>query len=128
MLPFLGGKIMATVIKINMVDNKGEYGEQEFLFKDCGIKAFQFHRDMSAFTAKYGSNQMELTIATANKYFPKVIGVDRFKIEGLDENIKFSDVLEEFFINDPMALDELAGEMGFFLSPALKMKLENLSK
>ena len=116
---------MAKVVKINMVDSKGEYGEQEFLLKDCGIKAFQFHRDMSAFGAKYGNNQMELTIATANKYFPKVIGKERFKVEGLDESIKFNDILEEFFINDPLALDELAGEVGFFLSPALKMKLEN---
>lgn len=117
---------MSKVVKINMIDHLGNDIEAEFLLKDCGIKAFQFHRDMSALGAKFGNNQMELSIATAEKYFPKVIGKERFKIEGLDENIKFSEVLEEFFMNDPMALDELAGEVGFFLSPALRKRLKEV--
>jgi hypothetical protein len=113
-----------AVIKINMIDAKGDQIEAEFLLKNSGIKPFQYHRDLSALANKFGNNNFELTFAMAVQYFPKVIGKDRFKIEGLDDNVKFAEVLEEFFINDPLALDELAGEVGFFLSPALKNKLK----
>lgn len=112
-----------SVIKINMTNAKGEEVEEEFLLKNSGIKPFQYHRDLSALAGKHQNNSFELTFAMAVMYFPKVIGADRFKVEGLDDNLKFADVLEEFFMNDPMALDELAGEVGFFLSPALKNKL-----
>lgn len=112
------------VIKINMTNYKGEIVEEEFLLKDTGIKPFQYHRDLSALATKHGNNNFELTFAMAVKYFQKVIGEDRFKVEGLDDKLKFSEVLEEFFMNDPIALDELAGELGFFLSPALKNRLK----
>jgi hypothetical protein len=46
----------------------------------------------------------------------------------MEDNIPFSEMLEEFFINDPGAMQELVLEMGFFLAPAMKKRAEKALK
>lgn len=114
---------MSEIVKIKMTDYKNEYREIEFLLKDVGIKAFQYNREMAKIGERY-KNSFDLAFESGKKYFEKVIGREAFKIEGMSDDIKFPEMLEEFFINDPMALDELSNQVGLFLYPALKNRMK----
>lgn len=119
------GKSNNKIVKIEMMDHKGNSTEEEFELKPYGT-AFSYHRKMSEVARKHGGNEFEMAFNLAAEYFPHVIGRERFKVEGIDDNLKFSEVMEEFFINDPYALEELINEVGFFLAPSMKRRLEAL--
>ena len=113
---------MAT-IKINMYNPEtDELEEKEFVFSKNGITAFQYQRDANRISHN-NSNPFDAMIELAVLYFPKVFGKEQFKIEGLDDKLKFSEVIEEYFINDPHALEELVNEMGLRLNPSYKKRM-----
>jgi len=116
---------MKKIVEIEMMNYKGEWKKESFELKKYGT-AFQYERDVRNVAQKYGDT-LDGEIALAVKYFPDVIGKETFLIEGLDSNLKFNEILEEFFVNDATALSKLVAEMGFFLVPALRMRMQNQS-
>lgn len=113
---------MAVVEKIEMVNHKGEEVIEEFELKPYGTP-WQYGRDVNEARIKT-TGGLDGDIFLCEKYLPYVVGKDRFVLPGQDPNLKFRDVLEEFFINDPTALQELSQRVGFFLYPAMKKRFE----
>lgn len=111
------------VIEIEMMTTDEKWEKKEFEAKKTSTP-FQYMKDLNKIAEKYGQG-LDGDFALATKYFPQVFGKEQFAVKGLNDDVKFSTQLEEFFINDPMALQELTSEMGFFLNPALKKRIDN---
>ena len=112
-------------IKIEMLNAKGDWVEEVFKLKKYGTP-WQYERDLNIAASK--STGFEGDYFMCEKYLPHVVGKDRFKLPGQEDNIKFAEMLEEFFINDPTAMQQLSQDMGFFLSPAIKIRYEKQKK
>lgn len=110
------------IVEIEMLNNKGEWVTETFELKPYGTP-WQYERDMHEASVKT-SNSLAADLFLCEKYLPYVIGKDRFMQDGLDSKLKFKEVLEEFFINDSTALQMLSQKVGFFLSPATKIRFE----
>ena len=108
--------------KIEMMNHKGEWVEEEFELKPYGTP-WQYERDVNDARVKT-SGGFEGDLHLCEKYLPYVVGKERYALPGQETNLKFKEILEEFFINDPTAMQELSQRMGFFLSPALKIRYE----
>lgn len=113
------------IVKIDMLDCKNNKITKEFELKPYGTP-FQAYRDYRAINSKHQGNEFEANFELAMKYFPHVIGKEAFDVAGLDENVKFSERIEEYFINDGVALEQLCNEVVFFLNPSLKSRIEKL--
>lgn len=106
---------------------KGELETKVFTFKQFGT-AFNFYSRVMAIQKRSSGNAFEVDFATAIEFFPNVIGKEQFVIEGISKDIDWKSLLDEFFVNDPLALQILVQEMGFFLYPALKNRMQNVAK
>lgn len=112
----------SNIIKIEMMNHKGDWVEETFELRPYGTP-WQYERDMHE-ASKKTSGGLNGDLFLCDKYLPHVIGKERFALPGQETNLKFSEILEEFFINDPTALQMLSQELGFFLSPAIKIRFE----
>lgn len=106
---------------------KGEIEIKTFTFKQFGT-AFNFYSKLMSIQKRTAGNAFDTDFATAIEFFPNVLGREQFEIEGLSKDIDWKSLLDEYFVNDPLALQLLVQEMGFFLYPALKNRIQNVMK
>lgn len=108
-------------VSIPMVNYKGEDVTLTVKLKKFG-SAFNFYQRMLAIRGTCKSD-FEADFKAAVEYLPNVVGKEFFVVPGLNPDAAFAVMLEEFFINDPFALQALMGEVSFFLYPAMSRKL-----
>ncbi len=114
-------------VTIEMLDNKGEYGEKKFVLKRNGITPFYFSNKAQEIDVNSGAVPIHADMNFAVEFFPTVIGIDKFMVDGIDPALPARNILSEFFVNDPGALSLLAREVGFFLNPASEMRYKKQS-
>lgn len=106
---------MSKKFEMNMICSDGEERKKEFLIKKHPDK-FMFYREKQRFMLNQ-QDPFGALLVLVNATFEKcVTGID---IDGFTDE-KFSAKVQEFFINDPEALDILAGEVINFQIPSIK--------
>lgn len=113
-------------LKLAMINYQGIETEYEFKLKKYG-SAFNFYKRMIAIK-NICKSEFEADLKSAVEFLPHVVGKEAFAVPGLADNVKFEEQLEEFFINDPFALQQLMSEVSFFLYPAMSRRFSEIMK
>lgn len=115
---------MDNKIIIDMYKN-GELIEKTF---ECQpVTVMELHKKLSIIESR-GLDRFSHNLEVALYLFPRSIGENSFRIEGMDEKAKFKDMLEEYFVEDPYALETLVDKVVGFCMPSLRARAEKLKK
>jgi len=91
------------------------------------VNVMDLHKKLSIIESR-GLDRFSHNLEVALYLFPRCIGENRFRAEGMDDKIKFKDMLEEYFIDDPMSLEMLVDKVTGFCMPSLKARAEKMKK
>lgn len=115
---------MENKIVIEMYKN-GELKDETFECQPIGV--MELHKKLSVIESR-GLDRFSHNLEVALYIFPRSIGENRFRVEGMDDKAKFSDMLEEYFVDDPMALEMLVDKVTGFCMPSLQARAEKMKK
>lgn len=113
-------------ITLQMVNYAGEEVNLPLKLKKYG-SAFNYYQKMLAIR-NASKSDFDADLRAAVEFLPHVVGKEFFEVPGINTDASFAVMLEEFFINDPFALQALMGEVSFFLYPAMSKKFAMLQK
>ncbi len=115
-----GGHRLDNKITIEIYKN-GELIEDVF---ECSpVTVLDLHKRLSIIESR-GLDRFSHNLEVALYLFPRSIGENRFRAEGMDDKAKFKDMLEEYFVEDPYALEVLVDKVMGFCMPSLIARAE----
>ena len=114
-------------IVLNVINYKREEIELEIRVKD--VTPFKFSQKINAVVGKIGVNDgFKLSLETAKHTWKDLIDTSFLNDTGIEESLPIMDKIEEYFVNDPMAIDLINQELVNFLMPPIKRNVNRIKK